>query len=534
MPDRFKEILQKVLAWWNKFTAKQKTIIIGITAGVVFTFVIFIYVFTKPQYVQWQQCPSTADAAEVIEILNTNNIQYEVSNDGLNIKVKTSQLSIANLALGAAGYMPDDYSIKDAVSGGFSATQADKQLQYVHFIERKIERDISAFESVKTASVILNIPDQTGTLIATQEESSAWIQLTLQDRFTAEQAATVARAVATALGNRSTANITIVDTEANLLFSGEEDYSTAGVAGSMLELRSQAETMVGADVKKVLVGSKQFDMVEVGCRLDIDFAEYQRTIHEYYANAGREEGMLSHQEQYEDENSSGAGGVPGTTSNDDTNKTTYQFQDGTNSDSTSSQSLMDYLPNELISVENLPAAIINFQASSLSLTAIRYKVIKEEDAKRQGLLDGISWAEYKTNNDVYTKLEVDPDFYSVVANATGIPQGSITILAYEVPQFIDKAGMAVNTTDVLSVVIIICILGLLGFVVIKSMTAKKEVTEEEELSVENLLQSTPEMNVENIEIESKSETRKMIEKFVDENPEAAANLLRNWLNEDWG
>lgn len=26
---------------------------------------------------------------------------------------------------------------------------------------------------------------------------------------------------------------------------------------------------------------------------------------------------------------------------------------------------------------------------------------------------------------------------------------------------------------------------------------------------------------------------KAIEKFVDENPEAVALLLRNWLNEDW-
>ncbi len=56
---------------------------------------------------------------------------------------------------------------------------------------------------------------------------------------------------------------------------------------------------------------------------------------------------------------------------------------------------------------------------------------------------------------------------------------------------------------------------------------------EEELSVENLLQSTPESALEDIEVETKSETRKMIEKFVDENPEAAAALLRNWLNEDW-
>jgi len=25
----------------------------------------------------------------------------------------------------------------------------------------------------------------------------------------------------------------------------------------------------------------------------------------------------------------------------------------------------------------------------------------------------------------------------------------------------------------------------------------------------------------------------MIEKFVDENPDAVASLLRNWLNEEW-
>ena len=28
-------------------------------------------------------------------------------------------------------------------------------------------------------------------------------------------------------------------------------------------------------------------------------------------------------------------------------------------------------------------------------------------------------------------------------------------------------------------------------------------------------------------------SRKAIEKFVDENPEAVALLLRNWLNDDW-
>ena len=87
---------------------------------------------------------------------------------------------------------------------------------------------------------------------------------------------------------------------------------------------------------------------------------------------------------------------------------------------------------------------------------------------------------------------------------------------------------------IISLVLILLILGVLIFVIMKSMKTVKEPVEEEELSVENLLQSTKDSEVGDLEVETKSDTRKMIEKFVDENPEAAANLLRNWLQEDWG
>ncbi len=49
--------------------------------------------------------------------------------------------------------------------------------------------------------------------------------------------------------------------------------------------------------------------------------------------------------------------------------------------------------------------------------------------------------------------------------------------------------------------------------------------------MEDMMHSAPEH--EDVVVESKSEIRKVIEKFVDENPESAALLLRNWLNEDW-
>ena len=130
--------------------------------------------------------------------------------------------------------------------------------------------------------------------------------------------------------------------------------------------------------------------------------------------------------------------------------------------------------------------------------------------------------------------EIDEDLVSVVANATGIPSQNISFVAYEEMQFIDKTTESVDYKDVIQIVLIIIILGLLAFVVFMSLRTKKEVEEEEELSVEDLLQSTAQEELENIELEQKSEARKLIETFVEENPEAVATLLRNWLDEDWG
>ena len=66
------------------------------------------------------------------------------------------------------------------------------------------------------------------------------------------------------------------------------------------------------------------------------------------------------------------------------------------------------------------------------------------------------------------------------------------------------------------------------------MKSANVVEEEEEISIEDILKSTPPEELEEIGVEDKSEARKIVEKFVEDNPEAAANLLRNWLSEDWG
>jgi len=532
MADRVKELLGRIQEWWNKFTSKQKTIVVGAAAAVVLAFVILMTVLSQTKYTLLKNCETTKEASDITGLLEASGVTYKVSDDGLRIEVDEEQISTANLLLGANGYASAEWGIDNVTDGGFSTTESDKQKRYKVYLEKQMANDvIGMFPAVKSAEVIYNIPENDGTMISISQESYATIVLEIDGEFTTDNAAFLAKAVATALGNDTTENVTIIDQNSNLLYSGEDNYSVGGAANTQLTLKKQAEDQFSGEVKKLLISTGEFTVAEVSPNLDISFTSQDRTTHNYSAPEGQAQGMLVEESTFNSESESGSGAVPGTDSN---TETTYVLPDTANSSETTTEENRKYAPNEEIVNESTPAGNIRYTSSSVSATGTRYTIIKEEDAKKQGLLEGMTWDEYKAANSGRTRVEVDEEIYSVVANATGIPRENITIVRYNENYFVDREGLGIGASDIIQIILIIVILGLLGFVVLKSMAGKKEEQPEEELSVETLLQSTPASDLENIEVETKSETRKMIDKFVDENPEAAANLLRNWLNEDWG
>ena len=531
MPEALRNILNRIREWWQKFTTRQKTIIIGLSLVAIVVFIVIIVVATRPKYSVLMTTESTAESSQVIDILTDAGIEYKTSSNALIISVSEADMPAAELAIGAAGYRPDSYSIADAQNSSLSDTNYDRTKRYQLYDETRLANSIKTIAGVKGVKVNFHIPNDVGTLVSSKEEASAYIQLDTDVNFNSNNAVAVAKAVATFLGNDTTANITILNSDGVMLFTGGDDYTTAGIATSMQELQETAEAYMANKIKGYFFGTNQYQDVAVTSFLDMDYAAYEETVKEYYANADRTEGMLAHQETYESESENGVAGVPGTDSNGEGQ--TYVFENGSNSSASSSETLTDYLPNEKSRFTNSPAGVINHGKSSVSVALISYKELSEKDAKTMGLLDGITWNEYKLANGADKKLEVDQDLYEAVAHASGIPVENISIVAYESPVFHDKEALKINWTTVLSAVLFVLILVLLIVVVLRSMATKKEEQTQEEVSVETLLQSTPEPAIEDIDVETKSETRKMVEKFVDENPEAAAALLRNWLNDDW-
>lgn len=537
MADRFKELWQKILDWWNKFTAKQKTLVVGAGTVVLLTLIILLSALNQPQYVLLASANSTKEASKIKELLDSNAVNYKMSDDGLDFKVLKKDRANANLLLGANDIQSYAYSIDNVTNGSFSTTESDKQKKYVVYLEKQLESDfIQNFSAIEVAHVKLHIPDNDGTLIGNKEESSASIMLEIAEgaEFTEDNAAFLAKAVAKALGNSDTQGIVIMDSASNLLFSGDEDTTVTGLASTQLSLKSKAEQIVKNEVKKVLLGTKLYDAVEVASNLDMDFSHEEVVQHDYTPAEDQTQGVLSHEDIYTAENVNGISGIPGTDTNAD-DETTYVTQDNNNSSSNINEESRDYLPNEKITTTTNQPGAVKYASSSISVTAINYIVMNEEDYNSADH-ENLSWEDFKAQHVNPTTEGADDNIINIVSGATGIPAEKVAMVVSTEYMFFDKTGSSVTLSDILQIALIIVILGLLAFIIIRSMwTTKKaeEVEEPEPLSVESLLESQPEEFLEDIEMDTGSETKRLIEKFVDENPEAAATLLRNWLNEDY-
>ena len=534
--ERLRALLQRFLEWWNKFTTRQKTLIISAVAGTIVLIAIVVTILARPHYKTLYVSNTTKETSEVTAVLDEESITYETSQDGLTISVLEDQYTQAVILLGANNYPAAEYSIDSVFDGGFSSTESDKTKKYQEFLEAKFQSTLGNMENVKRAIVNITVPENNGTLLSKEKESYASVMLELEnpDDMTQDQAADIARFVATELGNDTTANVVIMDTRGNMLYSGQDENSMTGSASSRLSYKTQYDNIVRGEINDALVGAKIYDNVQVVPNLDLNWDIIKSTEHTYTPAEGQDQGVLSQEDTYSQTTENTNGDIPGT----DTNaEITYEFQDAAQSSSQTDETSRSYLPNEKITDTEKASGAINYTTSSIGITAIHYVVYNEDDMEASGALDGTTFDEFRIANSERTKTEVDEDVYNVVAAATGIPLANIQIVAYDEPVFIPSEGGLVSPTNIFIIVLIILILGLLAFVVIRSMRAerKAEEEEEEELSLDAMLQSTQEnTELEEIDSETKSETRVLIEKFVDDNPDAVANLLRNWLTEDWG
>lgn len=270
----------------------------------------------------------TEDAAQIVDILRDNGIEYEVSSDGSTIRVPSDNVADARL-MAATNGLPEGgtvgFELFDDTS--FGVTNFQQRVNYQRALEGELARTINRLDAVQSSRVMLAMPEET-VFIDDQQPTTASAVLRLKSGQTLppDQLRGISHLIAGSVEGLNPEDITIVSTDGAMLWDGaavaqtplnglDDQFTAQRAFESGLERSIQ-------DIVERVVGPGG-SSVTVSAVMDWD----QRSVqNETYSPNGLEPQIRSQQETLRSSTNStdGAGGVPGT----DTNIPTDQEQEG--------------------------------------------------------------------------------------------------------------------------------------------------------------------------------------------------------------
>lgn len=533
MQERFKQLGNKILEIWNRYTKKQKTIILSTVGAVAIMIVLLAYFMGRTTYTLWRTFDDVGVARSVDQLLTESGIAHKVADDSVTIYVDAKKTVEANYAIVGSPLMQDGrVTLDQLLESDMSTTNYEKNLKSAEYTMAELESYIEAIDGVDKAEVRYVPIDRTSTILDEEREIQCSVFLTTNSKFNSAVASeAIALSVANALGNKTADSIKIIDQHGNMLYNGPVDEDELSLSNQ------HAQTLAVNDFYReqairygIMLG---YDYVEPEFSLIINYDRIEEYLHEYLPAEGQEQGLLSIFKKVSSENASGVGDVPGTDSNDEGDYYLETTQGGSSSyDSEESH----YLPSERTVKTMRNWGVVDPETSSGAIILKRVRTYTERELEVLGLIDeNTTYEQYRIQN---SQLSYSTDealltsLRDAFSKATGIDDLVIQII--EIPNYVDTVEEGTNWNLILTIILFVIIIALLIFVVFRVSKPEEVIETEPELSVEKLLATTREnQTLDDIDFGDSSEMKNLIEKFVDENPEAVASLLRNWLSDDW-
>lgn len=541
MREKVKEIPEKFKVFWDKYTSKQKTIVIAIICVVLIAIGVVAWLASRPTWSKFQVFDSVDDANTMTKALDDQSITWKASSDGKTIYVHQDDMTNALYAMSDNGLTDKGYTWDAAFDNSMSTTESEKDQKRVLALQSEIRQSLIQYKFIDDANVFINVPETTYTVLSSDDAETAKTSITAsielndknKDLLDDKTAETLAYWLANTVGT-DVKNVIINDTDGKCIYNGNTSDGLGGVlTGGSTEYCNKLRNTIADNVTTLLIRCG-YDDAQVGTDgIQFDMNKIETLTKEYSVDDGREYGYPTNLYTYSSKGASGNGGTPGTDSNDSDTDYVNNSSSGT-SNTVDMQKLTDLLTNEKVQNIKQETPAIKLADSSLGIVVRKYTVYKEDDLKADGTLDKTTWDQFISQNNKISTTTVSTDEINLISAATGVSANKITVLAYNVPQFVSSTKSSNGISNYLMIILTVLIIALLIFVILRGASPLAAEDEEPELSVEQLLATTKEnQSLDDIEFSDKSETRKMIEKFVDENPEAVAQLLRNWLNDEW-
>jgi len=482
----------------------------------VLTLALSIFYVTRPQYETLYTGLPLEDSGKITQKLEELKIPYKSENGGTSVTVPKEHVNKARMNLAIEGFPQAGITWEDAFSSNsLTMTNDDKNKKYLQAKMSQLARTIEEISGINKASVLLTVPDNSNFLTEDIKKSKASVLLTLKPGFNLneQQVNGIVMLIANAVEGLELNNISIHDNTGKMLNDGSVD-SDGYSMNKKMDIQREVKANLERSLREFLAKIYGSDNVDIMLNVKLDFDREVTDIKEFSAPIeGESNGLVrSYQELKEQVKNSAAGGPPGTDSN---SEAITQYNEIDSSDSTYSK-------------ENKS---VNYE-----LNEIRKSIVKES-----GNIEDITVAiilNRKTLENGELTDEHKSRLIKLVSAAAGLETKKVEVMARDFNKgqqdnllSISSEGEAGLTSNIplmsIGIVGLLLAVGAI-FAMVRIRRRKNEINEilEDSASLQDEVEEIE------LDLDDKSSYKYQIEKFVDKKPDAVAQLLRSWLNED--
>ena len=526
MGDKVRKTAAALRQRWKSASRKTKGFLGGgVLAVLVLLAVIAVVVSNQPYTTLFSDLNQT-DMSAILSYFSDNGItDYRVDGDAILVPESQKESLMAQVLV--AGYPSAGYSYSTYLDNvGSLTTEAERNQLVLYDLQDYMAAVICNMEGVESAQVLLT-PGQDHTYVldsGNKVDATAAVQVTMEagKTLTEGQVNAIRNLVSHGMQGLNVENVVIEDTYGNSYSAGDDFTDLEDASALKLKLEEQCNNNIRTRVMQALLPLFGEDNVQVSVNTVVDVDRTYTDTTDYSLEdwaQGKDDGIIGSQ-IWDDEIVRGegdtAGGVAGTQSNADLN--TYvneQLQPDGNEQVISSSGQTDRLVDtEKQQVEHVAGYISDVMVSVTVNQAAAGSVDAQSLYSHVARAAGISTADQQDKISILIAPFYEDQGGQILPTPAGVP------------------GWAVYAAIGGAALFLVLMLIMLIIHRIRVKKRRKQAQMAAPVSVpEPAEAAVPQADIMEMQTEKSMELRQDVRKLAEENPEIAAQMVKNWLRE---
>jgi len=386
-----KKFLEEIKSFYSKMTKKQKVVLFSSFVALILALALVFIIGSRVNYAVLFSNLSDKDAASITNYLDQQKIPYKIVG-GNTIEVPRDSVYKLRLDLAAKG-LPSGgvvgFEIFDKQN--LSMTSFLENVDYTRALEGELTRTIENLSSVDSARVNLAIP-KPSVFVDKEQPPTASIVLKLNSQISPSQVYAIQKLVAASVPNLTPENVTIVDSNGNLL--SKKENSDDEIASNELRYKQLIEKEYAHKIKDLLLPIIGDNQIVATVNVDLDLSKITQKSIKYDPNSV----VRSEQTEEEKNWAQTTGGIPGVISNIGANQRPSAT---TNQPTTTAPAATINQQGPLISEKTKNTT--NYEISQTETNVVE-PLVKIKRVSAAVIVDGNYKYDKKTKKEIYTPL----------------------------------------------------------------------------------------------------------------------------------